>query len=163
MLLNLGRSIVPLFALAMFGCQQPVKWSLQPKVEPDPVKAGKDFTILCKVTGDMEKVGAVSAIPVIAPEYTLEMNDEGTSGDAEKGDGIFTHKQLMPDNIDPGEYELEFVAYDKEGNPIEVPSFQVLDRDGKKILKEVSPQTEGDKKATGVELATILTVKIVAP
>ena len=73
MLLKLGRLVVPLAVLFVVGCQQPVKWSIQPKVDPDPVKIGKKFTSCCKVTGELEKISYIAAVPIVAPEFTSLM------------------------------------------------------------------------------------------
>ncbi len=157
MLLKLSRLVGLLIVMAAFGCEQPIKWTMQPGVDPDPIKAGADFSVLCKVAGDLKQVGFVNAVPIAAPEYTMEMNDEGKEGDAKKGDGVYSHKRDLPGSVDAGEYELEFVVYDKKGEPIQVPSFTLLGKDGKTVIKEVKP-SEADGKA--VEFATIIEVTV---
>lgn len=157
MLLKLSRLAVLSMVMVAFGCVQPIKWTMQPGVDPDPIKAGADFSVLCKVAGDLEQVGFVNAVPIAAPEYTMEMNDNGKEGDAKKGDGVYSHKRDMPGSVEAGEYEIEFVVYDKKGEPIQVPSFTVLGKDGKKVLKEVEPD-EADGKA--VEFATIIRITV---
>ena len=156
-LCRLGAVLIPLMAL---GCQQPIKWSVQPRVEPHPLKPGKKFTVLCTVTGDLEQVAWVSAIPLAAPEAVLELKDDGMEGDAKAADGLFTFTRDLPDSVDAGEYEIEFVVYDKNDEPLQVHSFTVLDRDGKKVVKEVKPEGKAGEEAKVVELSAIITVTI---
>ncbi|MBN1347054.1 MAG: hypothetical protein JXQ73_30465 [Phycisphaerae bacterium] len=159
MLAKLSRVGVLLVALAAFGCEQPVKWTIQQKIDPDPVKIGKPFTASCKVTGELEKVGWVSSVPIVAPEFTMELKDDGKEGDAKAGDGVYSVKGTPPGEAEPGMYEIEFVVYDKNGDPLQVPCFTVLDKDGK-VVKEVTPKEEGGKKAATVEFSSIITVNL---
>ncbi len=157
MLAKLARVGVVMVVFALVGCEQPVSWTIQQNMEPDPVKIGQKFTAQCKLTGEMEKVGWVSAVPIVAPEFTMELKDDGTQGDAKKGDNIFTVTGTPPMEAEPGLYEIEFVVYDKNGDPLQVPSFKVLDKDNK-IIKEVKPKEEA-KDAT-VEFSAIVTVTL---
>ena len=159
MVLKVGRVVVPFVAFLMVGCAQPVKWSIQPTVSPDPVKIGKEFKATCKITGELEKIGWVSAVPIVAPEYTLELKDEGKEGDEKAGDGIFTAKTTPPDEAEPGLYEIEFVVYDKNGDPVQVPCFTHYDKDGK-VVKEVAPKEEDGKKPESVEFSEIMTINM---
>ncbi len=159
MLLKLGRLVVPLAVLFVVGCQQPVKWSIQPKVDPDPVKIGKKFTSCCKVTGELEKISYIAAVPIVAPEFTMELKDEGKEGDAKAGDGIFSVSSTPPAEAEPGDYEIEFVVYDKNGDPLNVPSFTVLDKEGK-VSKEVAPKAEEGKEAEPVEFSSIIIITL---
>ena len=163
MLLRLSRLAVLLMALAAFGCEQPVKWSIQQNMDPDPVKIGKKFTATCKVTGELEKVGWVSAVPIVAPEFTMEMKDEGKEGDAKAGDGIFTVTGTPPEEAEPGLYEIEFVVYDRNGDPLQVPSFTILDKDGKEVLKEVVPEEGGGETPATVEFSSVIMIRIEQP
>jgi hypothetical protein len=139
MLMKLGRWALPLIALGAFGCEQPVKWSIEPKVEPSPVKKDKPYTATAKVSGKLDMVGHVSAIPIVAPEFTLEMKP-----DAKGGAGAFCVTGNVPAEAEPGLYEIEFVVYDKKGDPIKVPS-------GKK---------DSAGKAEMVDLSKIITVTV---
>jgi hypothetical protein len=157
MLANLSRLGILLVVLAAVGCEKPIKWTVQEQIDPDPVKIGKQFKATCKVTGDLKEVGWVSAVPIVAPEFTMELKDEGTQGDAKAGDGIFTVTGTPPAEAEPGLYEIEFVVYNKKGDPLNVPSFTVLGKDGK-VMKEVAPK-EGSKDKT-VEFSSIITVTL---
>lgn len=159
MLLKLGRLAVPLVFLFVAGCQQPIKWSIQPKWDPDPVKIGKKFTASCKVTGELEKIEYVAAVPIVAPEFTMELRDEGKEGDEKAGDGIFTTSGSPPAEAEPGDYDIEFVVYDKNGDPIMVPSFTVYDKDGK-VTKEVEPKAEEGKEPEPVEFSSIIIITL---
>lgn len=160
MLLKLSRLAVLLVVMAAFGCEQPVKWTIQQSLDPDPIKIGEKFTATAKVTGELEKIGWVSAVPIVAPEFTMELKDDGTEGDKEKGDGIFTTTSTPPGEAEPGLYEIEFVVYDKNGDPIQVPSFTVLDKEGK-ATKEVAPKGESDEKEPAtVEFSSIITITL---
>lgn len=155
MLWKLSRLGVLVIVMMAFGCEQPAGWTIQQNIDPDPVKIGEKFTASCVVTGDLEKVGWVSAVPIVAPEFTMELKDDGTEGDAKKGDGVFSVSTTPPDEAEPGLYEIEFVVYDKNGDPIMVPSFKVVDKAGK-VSKEVAP--EGDEKE--VEFSSIITITL---
>ncbi len=130
-------------------------WSIQPKLTPDPVKIGKKFVATCKLVGDLKKVGWVSAVPIVAPEFTMEMKDNGKEGDKKAGDGIFTITGTPPEEAEPGIYEIEFVVYDKNGDPLEVPAFNLMDKNGK-VAKKVAAKKKGEK----VEFSSIVTVTI---
>lgn len=132
------------------------KWTIQSKMDPDPIKMGKKFKATCKVVGDLSKVGWVSAVPIVAPEFTMELKDDGTQGDAKKGDGIFTVTGEPPAEAEPGLYEMEFVVYDKNGDPIIVPAFTILGPKGKKVLDEIKPK--GSEST--VEFSSITTITI---
>ena len=160
MLLKLSRWLVPLITLAAFGCQQPVKWTVKSKLDPDPIKIGKKCIATCTVTGDLSQVGWVSAVPIIAPEYSLEMKDDGKADDAKADDGIYTYAAVAPDEAEPGMYEIEFIVYDKNGDPLQVPCFTILEKDGKTVQKEVKPTEEDGKVPETVEFSAIVTVTI---
>jgi len=162
MLLRFSQAGALLVAVMAFGCEQPVKWSIQQQIDPDPVKIGKKFVATCKVTGDLEQVGWVSAVPIVAPEFTMELKDEGTEGDAKKGDGVFTTTGTPPAEAEPGLYEIEFVVYDKDGDPLQVPAFTVLDKDGKVTKEEAPKEEEGEaaKEPKTVEFSSIITVTL---
>ncbi|MBN1347053.1 MAG: hypothetical protein JXQ73_30460 [Phycisphaerae bacterium] len=136
------------------------KWSVQYSAKPDPIKIGKKFEVRCKLTGDLSKIGWVSAVPIVAPEFSMELKDDGKAGDAKAGDGIFTIVSTPPGEAEPGQYEIECIVYDKNGDPLQVPSFTILDKDGKTVLKEILPKSEGGKKAATVEASSIITVNL---
>lgn len=160
MLLRLCRAGALLAVMTAFGCEQPVKWTARQEVEPDPLKIGKKFTVRCTVTGDLKQVGWVSAAPVIAPEFTWELKDEGKQGDEKAGDGIFTATGTVPDEAEPGEYEMECLVYDKNGDPLQVPSFTVFDKTGK-VINEIVPKADEDgKKPETVEASSIIVVEV---
>jgi len=125
-------------ALVAFGCEQPIKWSIEPKVTPEPVKKDKKYVATCKVTGKLDTVGHVSAIPIVAPEFTMELKDDGKDPDQKAGDGIFTTTGDVPAEAEPGLYEIEFVVYDKKGDPIKVPDPKKKDNKGKPELVDLS-------------------------
>jgi len=161
MLLRLGWLGISLAALVTsVGCQQPVKWTIHSRLDPDPVKIGQKYVSVCKITGELDKVGWVAAMPLVAPEFIMEMRDEGTEGDAKKGDGIFTNTGTPPEEAEPGEYEIEFVVYDKNGDPLQVPSFTILDKDGKGVLKEVVPEEGGGETPATVEFSSVVTIML---
>ncbi len=158
MMQKLLRVVTMLSLLALFGCEQPVKWTLKQEIEPDPVKIGQTVTARCTVTGEPKQIGWMTAAPLIAPEITIELRDDGTEGDKKAGDAVFTAKGDVPVEAEPGMYELEVIAYDKNGDILRLPSFTILDKDGK-VIKEVKPE-EGDEDQT-VEASTIIEVELV--
>jgi hypothetical protein len=135
---KLGRWALPLLALAAFGCEQPVKWSIEPKVTPEPVKKDKKYVASCKVTGKLAEVGHVSAIPIVAPEFTQELKADA------KNPGVFSATGDVPAEAQPGQYEIEFVVYDKKGDPIKVPG----------------PKKDAKGKPEMVDLSKILMVTV---
>jgi len=158
--LRLARFGVLFGFVVMVGCQQPVKWTIKSQLDPDPVKIGKKFTATCTVTGEVDKIGWVTAMPVIAPEFASEMRDDGKAPDTKQGDGVFTTAAEVPVEAEPGIYEVEFVVYDKNGDPLSVPSFTILDKDGKKVLKEVAPEEQNEDKTATVEFSSIITITL---
>jgi hypothetical protein len=160
MMLSLCRVGALLLVVGVFGCEQPVKWSFKQEMDPDPLKIGKKATAYCTVTGDLEKVGWLTAAPIVAPEFAVELRDEGTKGDKKAGDGIFTTSDTVPAEVEPGMYEIEVIAYDKNGDILRVPSLTILDKDGK-VIREVTPKAgEGDKAEKTVEACSIIEVNL---
>ncbi len=138
MLTKVARLSLPLVGLMfLFGCEQPVKWSMDPKVTPSPVKKAQKFTATCKVTGDMKEVDQVKAIPTVAPEFTMDMKDDGKNGDEKASDGVFSVTGNVPNEAEPGQYDIEFVVYGKKGDPIKVPGTEKDDK-GKPKLVDLS-------------------------
>ncbi len=158
MLRKLGQLASLLLIVGLVGCQAQQEWTIQQKIDPDPVKIGQKFTATCKVTGELEQVGWVSAVPIVAPEFTMELKDDGSQGDAKAGDGIFTTTGTPPAEAEPGLYEIEFVVYNKDGDPLEVPAFKVMDKVGE-VTKEVAPK-EGEPEDATVEFSAIITVTL---
>jgi hypothetical protein len=138
MLSKVGRWVLPCVALAAFGCEQPVKWSLETKVTPDPIKKDQKYTATCKVTGKVDLIGRVSAIPVVAPEFAIEAKADA------KTPGVFSVEGTVPAEAPPGQYEIEVVVYDKKGDPIKVPG----------------PKKDDKGKPEMVDLSKIITVTI---
>jgi hypothetical protein len=160
MLLNLCRAGTLLLVVATVGCQQPVKWTAKQEISPDPAKIGEKVTAYCTVTGDLTKVGWVSAVPIIAPEFAVELKDDGTNGDKKAGDGVFTAVGDVPTEAEPGEYEFECIVYDKNGDILRVPSFTILDKDGK-VTNVVAPKADADgKKEETVEAVSIVILRL---
>ncbi len=160
MLLKLCRVGALLVVVAAFGCEQPVKWTYKQEIDPDPGKIGKKLTVYCTVTGDLEKVGWISAVPLVAPEFAWELKDNGKEADKKAGDGVYSATGIVPAEAEPGLYEIECTSFDKNGDPLRVPSFTVLDKHGK-VTQEVVPQTgEDGKKETSVEATSIIVLTV---
>jgi len=130
------KAVVPVPGKGKETKKQPTTstgWSIEPKVDPIPVKKDKKYTVTCKVTGKVDQVGHVSAVPIVAPEFTLELKP-----DANGGPGVFSATGDVPAEAEPGSYEIEFVVYDKKGDPIKVPSADKKDSSGNAEMVDLS-------------------------
>ncbi|MCC6144859.1 MAG: hypothetical protein IT368_13720 [Candidatus Hydrogenedentes bacterium] len=51
---------------------------------------------------------------------TLKLYDDGTHGDVEAGDSIWSLQVDVPDEAPPGEFAVDFVAYRSDGQPVPI-------------------------------------------
>ncbi len=160
MLRKLGLWLVPPLAAVACGCQEPVKWTIRSELHPDPVKIGEQYVATCTVTGEVGKIGWVTVAPLVAPEFDVTMKDDGEGPDRQAGDGVFSVSGEPPEEAEAGQYEMEFVVYDKNGDVLCVPSFTILDKEGKTVLKEVVPKKGAEDKPGMVEFSSIVIITV---
>jgi hypothetical protein len=95
---------------------EPTCWPENPQITPGEVVQGREFTIACRaayrsfpvkpdVSIDLSKVGGV----------TLSMFDDGSNGDLEAGDGIFSLRTVMPGNAPLGSHDLKLTMKHGKG------------------------------------------------
>ena len=160
MLRKLGPWFVPLLAVVACGCHKPVKWTIRSELRPDPVKIGEQYVSTCTIVGEVDKIGWVTVAPLVAPEFEVTMKDDGKGPDRQAGDGVFSLTGKPPEEAEAGQYEMEFVVYDKNGDVFYVPSFTILDKEGKTVLKEVTPKDGSGDKPGMVEFSSIVIVTV---
>jgi len=54
------------------------------------------------------------------PRATFKLRDDGEAPDEKAGDNVWSMQVDVPFQAPPGEFRLEFTAYDKEGTAITV-------------------------------------------
>lgn len=93
------------------------------KFNPDPLVGGKEVKATCKVSAD---AGVKSVIVYDPRGWTIKMYDDGTHGDEEAGDGVYTLTEHVPYDADSGTYSSTIVVRDNDDNvERKTVSFQV--------------------------------------
>jgi len=83
------------------------------KFEPETLVAGKKMKATCKIKADSE----IKSVTVYDPRgWALKMYDDGTHGDDEAGDGIYTLTENIPFDADAGTYSSTVVVKDNDDN-----------------------------------------------
>lgn len=83
------------------------------KFDPDPLVAGKNVKATCKISAD---VGVKTATVYDPRGWAIKMYDDGTHGDEEAGDGVYTLIESVPYDADSGAYYCSLVVKDNDDN-----------------------------------------------
>ncbi len=88
-------------------------------IEPAVVRRGEMFLVTVRV-GDPDKV--VDTVAGTIQGHTFDLFDNKTHGDVKAGDGIWSGSLAVSQHaLPPGEYAIEILAYDKNGDPVTKP------------------------------------------
>ena len=89
------------------------------RVDPATVAPGPDSMALISVrASDPDgKVDTVAA-RVVDKGIVVELYDNGSHGDSEAGDGVWSGTLAVADVLDPGEYRIKIMAYNANGTPV---------------------------------------------
>lgn len=83
------------------------------KFDPDPLIAGKEVKATCKISADAE----VKSVNVYDPRgWSIKMYDDGTHGDEEAEDGIYTLTEHIPYDAGSETYSSTVVVKDAADN-----------------------------------------------
>jgi hypothetical protein len=115
-------SLVPSLLLILLlgaGCAKPPRLK-DVTGDPTPVAAGKRIVIMATIEGTAETVASIVGVARDYPSYEIVLNDEGSNGDVEAGDGIWSLATDIPWEAPADTYLIDFTAMDKEGNQLPV-------------------------------------------
>jgi len=121
-----GVSAAVLIALAFAGCntmgRQP---KLQDaKIDPTALKPGDSAVITVKVVDKYKIVQRVVATVAEDQRMKFKLRDDGAAPDEKAGDGIWSYSVRVPFMAPPGNFTLQFTAYNSKGDAISVKKGQ---------------------------------------
>ncbi|HOE66336.1 MAG TPA: hypothetical protein PLO62_07400 [Candidatus Hydrogenedentes bacterium] len=98
---------------------QPLALSIHPpRIEPVAVRPGESLKISTRIADPDRQVDTVGVTIPQLDGQTFDLYDNGSNGDAQAGDGIWSYAFTLPPTAAPGQYALNIVAYDKNGTPL---------------------------------------------
>jgi len=111
-----------LVLVALPGCNT---FSRQPRItsatiNPAVLRPGESAVISLAVKDRHRIITRVEGVIVDAPDTTFALRDDGAAPDEKAGDNVWSMQVDVPFQAPPGEFKLEFTAYDKTGTPITV-------------------------------------------
>lgn len=115
--------VVLVLALALVsGCNT---LSKQPQITraaitPPVLQPGDSAVITLAVKDRHQIVDRIEGVVLEDPRLTFRLRDDGEAPDEKAGDGVWSMRVDVPFQAPPGEFRLEFTAYDKDGNAISV-------------------------------------------
>ncbi len=115
-------SVLAFILIAFPGCNS---LSKQPRItnasiNPNILKPGESAVITLAVKDRHRIVTRLEGVIADAPDTTFALRDDGVSPDEKAGDNVWSMQVDVPFQAPPGEFKLEFTAYDKNGTPITV-------------------------------------------
>jgi hypothetical protein len=108
------------FLMMLISCSGTKLAMEEAMVDPPKVEAGDQAIITVKVVDKDVVVDRVTATVREYPEIVLELSDKGENGDKTIGDGIWSYQIDVPWETNPGVYNWDFNAYDKEGKKLKI-------------------------------------------
>ena len=108
--------------VAVSGCNT---LSKQPQItkaaiEPQSLKPGDSAVITLAVKDKNQIVDRIEGVVLEDPRLTFKLRDDGEAPDEKAGDGVWSMRVDVPFQAPPGEFRLEFTAFDRTGTPISV-------------------------------------------
>lgn len=83
------------------------------KFNPEPLVAGKEVKATCKISAD----AGVKSVTVYDPRgWAIRMYDDGTHGDEEADDGVYTLTEQVPYDAGGETYTSTIVVKDNDDN-----------------------------------------------
>ena len=109
--------------LLLAGCatvpQRPL--IIEAGIQPAELIPGDSALITVAFKDRFRLVRGVKGVVVEDPTIEFALKDDGVAPDARADDGIWSLQVDVPFNAPPGGFQLDFKAYDSEGNVIVVP------------------------------------------
>jgi len=90
------------------------------KVQPETPHPGDTLWLMVNIKDKHGVVRRVEGTILADPRATFPLFDNGTNGDEKAGDGLWTLQAMIPPQLPPGDFEVEFAAYRSDGLPVEV-------------------------------------------
>ena len=106
-----------LFAFFMAGCAGKL-FVEEMSMSPSPVSPGDDAVSYVRLNKFSDAVETVKATLREYPQYSVNFTNDGTDGDEEANDNIWSKKVNIPYNAPSQTFHLDIVVLDKEGNVI---------------------------------------------
>jgi len=92
----------------------------QVQVTPGVLSPGSTGLITVAISDSYDIVDRVKGMVQVEPPIPIPLYDDGTHGDVEAGDGLWSFSVPVPIDAPVGEYEIVFTAYTDDGLPVEV-------------------------------------------
>ena len=89
-------------------------------IDPPILKPGDSAIITLAVRDRHQIVDRIEGIVLEDPRLTFRLRDDGEAPDEKAKDGVWSMRVDVPFQAPPGEFRLEFTAFDKNGSPISV-------------------------------------------
>ena len=111
-----------LMAVTVTGCNTLAK---QPQItrasiEPSLLSPGESAVITLTVKDRHKIVHRIEGIVLEDPRLTFRLCDDGQTPDEKAGDNVWSMRVDVPFQAPPGEFRLEFTAFDDHGAPISI-------------------------------------------
>ncbi len=108
--------------MAVSGCNT---LSRQPQItsatiNPQTLHPGQSAVITLAVKDRHRIIERIEGVVLEDPRATFKLRDDGEAPDEKAGDNVWSMQVDVPFQAPPGEFRLEFTAYDKEGTAITV-------------------------------------------
>jgi len=98
------------------------------RAKPASVKQGEAVTVSVRVADTKRVVDTIGLEARVAGErapafsYHVDLYDNGSHGDEQPADGIWTRSFALPDEAPKAAYTLTVTAYDAYGEPVSAPA-----------------------------------------
>jgi len=109
-----------LIIVVIIGCSQTRLAMMDAGIDPAKLSPGDELIVRVKIVDTKGVVTLVKATVLEYRELSLELNDSGMNGDELANDGVWSLATAVPYEADPGEYHLEFEAFDVSGTAVKV-------------------------------------------
>ncbi|NLV46073.1 MAG: hypothetical protein GXY07_16415 [Candidatus Hydrogenedentes bacterium] len=108
--------------IAVSGCNT---FSKQPQItraaiDPPVLKPGDSAVITLAVKDRHKIVERIEGVVLEDPRLTFKLRDDGQDPDEKADDKVWSMRVDVPFQAPPGEFRLEFTAFDEVGTPISV-------------------------------------------
>ncbi len=115
-------AVLTVVLILVAGCNT---LSKQPKInsasiEPEVLKPGDAGVIKLAVKDRHGLITSIEGVVLEAPQKTFVLRDDGKSPDEKADDNTWSMQVDVPFQAPPGEFTLEFTAFDKNGMPISI-------------------------------------------
>jgi hypothetical protein len=88
---------------------------------PSPVRGGQDVLMTVHLRDDEQRVDTLVATVAGLIEGSFDLYDNGSHGDAQANDQVWTAGFRVPEGTRPDDYPVTITAFDPHGAPVQMP------------------------------------------